>query len=181
MNRFKIALSVLALTLSFGIYNYTQAQDANFDASSVIKRINNASVAATTTAPAPTTATVQKTYTYAAPLAIVAQPKFYVGKNVKFKAKFDKFATLGLDYKPAFRSSEKYISFLIQRDDVTDHDIPLSELKIFIERKVAEKYIDLNSGDEVEICGRVFSAALGDAWMDAEKFTVLKTVPKDSK
>ena len=180
MNRFKFALSVLILTLSLGLYNYTQAQDANFDASSVIKRINNATVA-TTTAPAPAGATVQKTYTYVAPLAIVAQPKFYVGKNVKFKAKFDKFATLGLDYKPAFRSSEKYISFLIQRDDVTDHDIPLSELKIFIERKVAEKYIDLNSGDEVEICGRVFSAALGDAWMDAEKFTVLKTSPKTGK
>ena len=179
MNRFKIALSVLIFGLTFGIYNCTQAQDANFDASSVIKRINSATGIATATAPAP--ANVQKNYVQVSPLAIVAQPKFYVGKNVKFKAKFDKFATLGLDYKPAFRSSEKYISFLIQREDVKDHDIPLSELKIFIERKTAEKYIDLNSGDEVEVCGRVFSSALGDAWMDTEKFTVLKTAPKESK
>ncbi len=177
MNRFKIALSVLILGVTLGIYNCTQAQDANFDPTSVIKRIN--SVAGVATSPAP--ANVQKTYIQVSPLAIVAQPKFYVGKNVKFKAKFDKFATLGLDYKPAFRSSEKYISFLIQREDVKDHDIPLSELKIFIERKTAEKYIDLNSGDEVEVCGRVFSSALGDAWMDTEKFTVLKTAPKESK
>lgn len=177
MNRFKIALSVLILGVTLGIYNCTQAQDANFDPTSVIKRINSAAGVATSPAPA----NVQKTYIQVSPLAIVAQPKFYVGKNVKFKAKFDKFATLGLDYKPAFRSSEKYISFLIQREDVKDHDIPLSELKIFIERKTAEKYIDLNSGDEVEVCGRVFSSALGDAWMDTEKFTVLKTAPKESK
>ena len=60
------------------------------------------------------------------PLAIVASPKSYLGKTVTFNAKFDKFATLGLDYKPAFKSSEEYISFLIKRDD-TNYDIPLSE------------------------------------------------------
>ena len=37
--------------------------------------------------------------------------------------RFDKFSTLGLDYKPAFKSSEEYISFLIKRDDTT-FDIP---------------------------------------------------------
>lgn len=112
------------------------------------------------------------------PLDIVARPNFYLNKTVKIKAKFDKFSTLGLDYKPAMRSSEKYISFLIQRPDITDHNIPLSELKIFLNRTEAEKHIDLNSGDIIEFSGRVFSTALGDPWMDAENFTVISTKPK---
>lgn len=120
-------------------------------------------------------------YSTVNPLDIVARPNFYLNKNVKIKAKFDKFSTLGLDYKPAMRSSQDYISFLIQRPDVTDHNIPLSELKIFIKRQEAEKYIDLNSGDIVEFSGKVFSNALGDAWMDAEKFTVISTKPKEEK
>ncbi len=113
------------------------------------------------------------------PLDIVARPNFYMNKNVKIKAKFDKFSTLGLDYKPAMRSSEKYISFLIQRPDVVDHNIPLSELKIFLNRTEAEKHIDLNSGDVIEFTGKVFSNALGDAWMDVDKFTVISTKPKN--
>lgn len=112
------------------------------------------------------------------PLDLVARPNFYLNKNIKIKAKFDKFSTLGLDYKPAMKSSENYISFLIQRPDVTDHNIPLSELKIFIERKEAEKYIELNSGDIVEFSGRVFSTALGDPWVEVTKFTVITTKPK---
>ena len=99
------------------------------------------------------------------PLDIVARPNFYLNKTVKIKAKFDKFSTLGLDYKPAMRSSENYISFLIQRPDVQDHNIPLSELKIFLNRTEAEKHIELNSGDP---------------WMDAETFTVISTKPKEN-
>lgn len=106
---------------------------------------------------------------------MVENPEIYLNKNVKFKAKFDKFSTLGLDYKPAFRSSEKYISFLIQRGNITTHNVPLSELKIFLTRTEAEKHIDLNSGDEIEVSGKVFSNALGDVWMDAENFTVIST------
>ena len=49
------------------------------------------------------------------PLDVVANPYRYLRRNIKIKAKFDKFSTLGLDYSPAMRSSEKYISFLIQR------------------------------------------------------------------
>ena len=113
------------------------------------------------------------------PLDVVARPNFYLNKNIKIKAKFDKFSTLGLDYKPAMRSSEKYISFLIQRPDVTDHNIPLSELKIFLNRDEAEKHIDLNSGDVVEFSGKVFSSALGDAWIDVDKFNVISTKPKN--
>ena len=116
------------------------------------------------------------------PLDVVARPNFYMNKNIKIKAKFDKFSTLGLDYKPAMRSSEKYISFLIQRPDVSDHNIPLSELKIFLKRAEAEKYIELNSGDVVEFSGKVFSNALGDAWIDVDKFSVISsTKPKEEK
>lgn len=115
----------------------------------------------------------QKVYMLVDPVDMVNNPAGYMNKNVKFRAKFDKYATLGLDYKPAFRSSEKFITFLIQRGNVTTHNVPLSELKIFLDRKEAEKHIDLNSGDEIEVSGHVFSNALGDVWMDAEQFIVL--------
>lgn len=123
----------------------------------------------------------QADYAYALvnPLDVVARPNFYLNKNIKIKAKFDKFSTLGLDYKPAMKSSEKYISFLIQRPDVTDHNIPLSELKIFLDRTEAEKHIELNSGDVIEFTGRIFSTALGDPWMEVNKFTVISTKPKE--
>lgn len=112
-------------------------------------------------------------------LDIVANPTKYLNKHVKIKAKFDKFSTLGLDYKPAFKSSEKYITFLIKRDDVTNHTIPLSEMKNFLARETAEKYIDLKPGDEIEYCGTVFSNALSDAWINVEKFTVLNQKPSE--
>lgn len=80
------------------------------------------------------------------PLNIVKSPKSYLNQNVKIKTKFDKFSTLGLDYKSAFRSSEDYISFLIKREDTT-YDIPLSEMKLFLKRTDAEKYIDLKTND----------------------------------
>lgn len=115
------------------------------------------------------------------PLDIVANPSKYINRNVRIKAKFDKFSTLGLDYPPAMRSSEKYISFLIQRPDITNHNIPLSELKIFLKKEVAEKHIDLDAGDEIMFSGKVFSAALGDPWMDVSEFKVLNKINKDNK
>ena len=93
------------------------------------------------------------------------------------EAKFDKFSTLGLDYKPAFKSSEDYISFLIKRDD-TQYDIPLSEMKLFLKRSEAEKHIDLKTNDEISIIGKVFSDALGDAWIEVEKLTLVKKAPE---
>jgi hypothetical protein len=114
-------------------------------------------------------------------LDIVANPYKYLNRNVKINAKFDKFSTLGLDYPPAMRSSEKYISFLIQRPDITNHNIPLSEMKIFLKKEVAEKNIDLDAGDEVEFSGKIFSTALGDAWMDVDNFKVTKKIKKDTK
>lgn len=131
----------------------------------------NSQTTAPTVVSAPVKTTVQ--YTLVDPVAIVASPQKFLNKNIKIKAKFDKFSTLGLDYPPAMRSSEKYISFLIQRPDITNHNIPLSELKIFLKKEIAEKNIDLDAGDEVQFTGRVFSTALGDAWMDVDSFTVL--------
>lgn len=118
-------------------------------------------------------------YTAVSSLNIVNNPSAYLNKKVKFKAAFDKFSTLGLDYKPAFRDSQKYISFLIRRDDVTDHVIPLSEMKIFIKRSEAEKFIDLDSGDIIEVYGKVFSDALTDAWVDTDKLVVICKKKKD--
>ena len=115
-----------------------------------------------------------------APLTIVDSPKQYLNKTVLMNAKFDKFSTLGLDYKPAFKSSENYISFLIKRDD-TSFNIPLSEMKLFIKRETAEKFIDLKTDDEIQIKGVVFSDALGDAWIDVQEIVITKKAPEENK
>ena len=52
------------------------------------------------------------------PLEVVATPDRFLNKKIIMDGKFDKFTTLGLDYKKAFRDSTKYIGFLLQRDDV---------------------------------------------------------------
>lgn len=111
------------------------------------------------------------------PLNVVNAPKLYLNKKLIMSAKFDKFSTLGLDYKPAFKSSDDYISFLIKRND-TKYDIPLSEMKLFLKRDYAEKFIDLKSNDEIKITGTVFSDALGDAWIDVENITIIKKAPE---
>ena len=161
MNQIKIFTVILALILGINVYAATSENYITVN-SSITKQSQQAA----------------QNYITVNPLDVVARPNFYLNKNIKIKAKFDKFSTLGLDYKPAMRSSEKYISFLIQRPDVTDHNIPLSELKIFLNRDEAEKHIDLNSGDVIEFTGKVFSNALGDPWMDVDKFTVISTKPK---
>ena len=119
-------------------------------------------------------ATTQEQFTN--PLTIVASPKSFLNKTVTMNAKFDKFSTLGLDYKPAMKSSEQYISFLIKRNDTT-FDIPLSEMKLFLKREQAEKLIDLKTNDEIRITGTVFSDALGDAWIDVSNLTLMKKAP----
>lgn len=162
-NKIKSLILILAITLGVNVFAAT-SNNYTLVSTSTTTQIQNSAV---------------KSYITVNPLDLVARPNFYLNKNVKIRAKFDKFATLGLDYKPAMRSSEKYISFLIQRPDVYDHNIPLSELKIFLNRTEAEKHIDLNSGDVIEFQGKVFSTALGDPWMDVDKFTVISTKPKD--
>lgn len=132
--------------------------------------------------PAPVQTTTQQAVNVmtVSPLTVVANPSNYLNKTVLMKAKFDKFSTLGLDYKPAFKSSEDYISFLIRRDD-SNHDIPLSEMKLFLKRDVAEKFIDLKTDDEIEIKGKVFSNALGDAWVDVSELKIVKKAPETKK
>ena len=110
------------------------------------------------------------------PLDIVNNPKDFLNKTVVMNANFDKFSILGLDYKPAFKSSEEYISFLIKRDD-TNFDIPLSEMKLFLKRDLAEKFIELKTDDEITITGTVFSDALGDAWIDVSNIVITKKAP----
>lgn len=119
-------------------------------------------------------------YTNVNALDVVASPFKFLHRNIRIKAKFDKFSTLGLDYPPALRASDKYISILIQRPDVADHNIPLSEMKIFLKKDLAEKNISLDAGDEIEFTGRVFSTALGDAWMDVDSLKIInkKNPPK---
>ncbi len=109
------------------------------------------------------------------PLEIIENPQAYLNKTIKMKATFDKFSTLGLDYTPAMRKSEDYIGILLRRDDITDYVMPLPEMKIFLPRKTAEKYIDLETGDKIEIEGKVFSTAMGDAWIDITKLIVISS------
>ena len=117
---------------------------------------------------------------YVKPLTVVNSPSTYINKSIIMEAKFDKFSTLGLDYKPAMRSSEEYISFLIKRDD-TNFNIPLSEMKLFLKRSTAEKFIDLKTNDEIEIKGILFSDALGDAWVDVKELKIIKKAPEEKK
>ena len=117
---------------------------------------------------------------YVKPLTVVNSPKTYLNKTIIMDAKFDKFSTLGLDYKPAFKSSEQFISFLIKRDDTT-FNIPLSEMKLFIKRDMAEKFIDLKTNDEIQIKGVVFSDALGDTWIDVSELKITKKAPETAK
>ena len=121
-----------------------------------------------------TTSAQQVIYVDISALELVKNPTKYLDKNVKINATFDKFTNLGLDYKPAMRSSQDYISFLILRDDVGENTIPLSEMKLFLKRTMAEKFIDLEVGDKIQIEGKVFSSALSDVWIDVSKITVTK-------
>jgi len=114
----------------------------------------------------------------ATPLSVVATPNKYLNKTIKMQATFDKFSALGLDYSKAERKSGEYIGILIQRDDVLDHNIPLSEMKLFMKKEMAEKYIELDTGDKIEITARVFSTALNDPWLDIIKLNVIQKAKK---
>ncbi len=137
----------------------------------------NAQELKTTTVQQATSKAVVKT----TPLEIVANPSCFLGKHVKFDASFDKFSALGLDYKPALKSSQDYIGILIKRDDVTDHTVPLAEMKLFLKRSEAEKFVDIDSGDKVKIEGIVFSNALGDPWINIDSFVTEQKNDKKAK
>ena len=114
-------------------------------------------------------------------LNVVANPAKFLNKTVKMQATFDKFSTLGLDYNKALRPSTKYIGILIQRDDVVNHNIPLSEMKLFLTKELAEKHIDLDTGDKIEITANEFSTALGDPWLDVKSINIIKKAKKEEK
>lgn len=188
MKKFNILTLSAILILFIGGIGSAQLMAANAPAKqptktapAPIKKGATTTLPAKSTKPVATTPT-QTTYTYAPvkPLDLVAHPNAFVNKRVKIRAKFDKFSSLGLDYKPAMRSSQKYITFLICRDNTTNV-IPLSELKNFLKREVAEKNIDLETGDIIEYSGLVFSNALGDVWLEVEDFKVIQSKAKDKK
>lgn len=167
-NKIKLTVFLVTISVSFGL-----------NTNAVVKTQTQSSVKSTKAIEKTVVRTPEKVYQPANSLDIVLHPTKYLNKRVTIKGKFDKFSTLGLDYKPAYRSSDKYITFLIKRDDVINHTVPLSEMKNFLEREVAEKYIDLKSGDEIQYSGVVFSDALGDAWINVEKFSVLNQKSKE--
>ena len=112
------------------------------------------------------------------PLEVVKNPNSYLNKAIKMNVVFDKFTTLGLDYDKTKHSGEDYIGFLIQRSDVIDHNVPLSEMKLFLKRSYAEKFAELETGDKLEISGIVFSNALGDPWVDINSIVIKEKVKK---
>jgi hypothetical protein len=161
MNKYKALTVSLILAAAIGIGTVSAySQTGSYTAAPIATQVQYANVNA---------------------LELVANPTRYLNRNIRIRAKFDKFSTLGLDYPPVNRPHEKYISFLIQRPDITNHNIPLSELKIFLKKEVAEKNIDLDAGDEIEFTGKVFSTALGDPWMDVVDFKVVNKVKKEDK
>ena len=166
MNNFKYIKSLLLIALTAGLLT-----------------TGNLYIAGAETVPAQTPVS-QKIQTpqgiFVKPLTVVNSPATYINKTIIMDAKFDKFSTLGLDYKPAMKSSEDYISFLIKRDD-TSFNIPLSEMKLFMKRKMAEDFIDLKTNDEIQIKGTVFSDALGDAWVDVSELKITKKAPEEKK
>lgn len=185
----KLILTITTLLLASGLFAFAtntevikEIKEQPINATEVTLDINAKTQTTTPTLNTQPPANANE-YASVSSLNIVNNPSAYLNKKVKFKATFDKFSALGLDYKPAFRDSQKYITFLIKRDDVTDHTIPLSEMKIFIKRTEAEKFIELDSGDIIEIYGKVFSDALTDAWVDTDKLIIIckKTTEEKTK
>ena len=168
---FRKILAALILSLMLGVFNFgciAEAQNATKQTPVVAVKID------------------ETQYQTANSLDVVNHPNNYLNKKIKMNATFDKFSTLGLDYKPAFRNSKEYISFLIRRNDVVDHVVPLHcrvryAHEHFLYRDIAEKFIDLESGDKIEVYGRVFSSALGDPWIEVEHLKIIQKMPSKKK
>ena len=156
--KFVISICLVLCGIFSSSYTIAQNQNTQTTTSKIQKTVSNETILNTT------------------PLNIVNNPSKYLNKKVKIQATFDKFSTLGLDYNKALRPSTKYIGILIQRDDIADHNIPLSEMKLFLKKELAEKHIDLDTGDKIEIIAKEFSTALNDPWLDVESLTVIKKV-----
>lgn len=105
------------------------------------------------------------------PEELVNKPHDYLGKNVKFIANFYAFSNLALDYKPAYRSSKTHLSLLVLKPGT---HIPLSELKLAMmipkdKDPDTELLAKLKDGDQVEVVGKAFSAAMDDPWVEVFK------------
>ena len=160
------------IALSFVMAASVTLSSTGICAQSAVTTPNTSAPSATTVVkPAPTV-----DYKSVDPLDLVANPQNYLNQKIKFTAQFDKFSTIGLDYDPVKRSSKDYISFMIKRPDIVDknYTIPLSELKLIIKRDKAEKLIDLESGNKIEVTGTVISAVLGDPWVDVDDVKILE-------
>ena len=95
-------------------------------------------------------------------------PHEYLNKTVKFTANFAAFSTLALDYKAAMKPSKEYLSLLVL---TPGSKVPLSELKLAMKipkEKDPESDLltKLKDGDQLEIIGKEFSAALDDPWVE---------------
>lgn len=167
---------VLLLFASALFFNF-----ANINAEAAGSAVTKPSTAKTATVNKPVVAkTATVNYINVSPLAVVENPEKYLNKNIAFEAEFVSFSGLGLDYPPAKREAEKYISILIRRDNTKENVIPLSEMKIFITRELAEKNVDIETGDKIKIEGKVFSTALGDPWVDAKTLKIISTKKKEN-
>jgi hypothetical protein len=114
---------------------------------------------------------------------LVTKPQEYLNKDIKFTAKFACFNSLALDYKPAFRSSRNYLSFLVFKADTKT---PYSELKLAMpipKEKDPETHMlqTLKEGDLLEVYGKVFACPLDEPWLDVIKIKKLASSADKNK
>ncbi|MBY0449613.1 MAG: hypothetical protein K2X01_03185 [Cyanobacteria bacterium] len=187
-------ISMVVLACSLFAFNHTTVVDAavrhrSTTASRSFKKVEPIRTK-TPSAPATKTAAESKVansaklveYTATNSLDLVKSPKDFMSKPVRFEATFNSFSNLGLDYKKALRDSRDYVSFLVDRPDISYHSIPLAELKLIYPRSKSEAVINLEAGDKIQVLGKVFSSALNEPWMDVEEIQIIKKLkPKDAK
>ncbi len=175
---FASLLATLVLTTLFVL----PAESAPAHPKSPVKPVSKqAAIKPAAEKPMPQKGIVDPSYEETDPLGLLQDSEGWVGKKISFEGLFVSFSPYALDYKGAMRSSKDYIAFLIRRPDVAHHIIPLSELKLILPRPKTDKnsVIDLENGDQVLVKGKVFSAALGDPWVDVDDVVLLKKNPEN--
>jgi hypothetical protein len=70
------------------------------------------------------------------------------------------------------------VSFFILRPDVSEHTIPLSEMKLFFPRKESDEVMELETGDKIQVVGTEFSSALSEPWIDVAHIKILQKTAK---
>jgi lysyl-tRNA synthetase class II len=178
--QFKMAAFLIAGLLCIASLNVQPGWTANrhYHRS---KTLVQSSAKKATTAKTATTAASNLPAVKVAPNDLLKAPEQFLNKNVTFEGTFNSFSSIGLDYKKAMKSSKDYVSILIRRPDVTDHTIPLSELKMFFPRKKSESVMTLESGDIIKITGQVFSTALSEPWLEVSEVKVIQKIKTPAK